>query len=217
MIKENVKRLLASIPEDVIFVAAAKTRTKEEVESAYSAGIRYFGHNYVQEAQAMIPFLDIEVQWHMIGHLQRNKVKDALQMFDLFETLDSVRLAQEFEKRAAQANKTVKVLIEINSGKEDSKSGILPKDVDGLIQAVAGMEHVKVEGLMTMGPFTGDPELSRPYFVKTRRIFERLKGYPSANINMRFLSMGMSNSYQVAIQEGANIIRIGTLIFGERH
>jgi len=204
------------MPEGVILLAAAKTRTLPEVQAAYEGGIRYFGHNYVQEAQDMIEICPFEVKWHLIGHLQRNKAKDAAVLFDMVETLDSIRLAKELENRCAQMEKTMLVLIEINSGKEESKAGVLPGKVEELAEFVSSLEHIRLKGLMTMGPFTGDPEESRPYFVKTREIFERLKDSGLPNVEMRYLSMGMSNSYRVAIEEGANIVRLGTEIFGPR-
>ena len=217
MIRERVKKLLNSIPQDVVVVAAVKKRSVKEVQLAYEAGLRIFGHNYVQEAQDMIGQLGFRAEWHMIGHLQRNKVNAALQLFEVIETVDSPRLAVEIERRAAQMGKEARVLVEINSGCEENKSGVFPENVDALIHAMQEMAHVRVEGLMTMGPLLGDPELARPYYVETRKIYERLKDLPAKNIQMRYLSMGMSNSYQVAIEEGANMIRIGTLIFGERN
>ncbi|HEY59222.1 MAG TPA: YggS family pyridoxal phosphate-dependent enzyme [Anaerolineae bacterium] len=216
MIEKAVEQLLKDIPEYVTVVAAAKTRTVAEVEAAFRAGIRHFGHNYVQEAQAMISQVNFKANWHMIGHLQRNKVNAALHLFNLIETVDSIRLVKEIEKRAAQQEKTIPVLIEINSGREENKSGVLPEQVDELVQAVSAFEHLHLEGLMTMGPRFGDPEESRPYFIETRRIFERLENLNLPNVQMRYLSMGMSNSYRVAIDEGANVIRVGTLIFGSR-
>jgi pyridoxal phosphate enzyme (YggS family) len=216
MIEKAVEQLLRDIPEYVTVVAAAKTRTVAEVEAAFRAGIRNFGHNYVQEAQAMISQVDFKANWHMIGHLQRNKVNAALHLFNLIETVDSIRLAKEIEKRAVQQEKTMPVLIEINSGREENKSGVLPEQVDELVQAVSAFEHLHLEGLMTMGPRFGDPEKSRPYFIETRRIFKRLKNLKLPNVQMRYLSMGMSNSFRVAIDEGANVIRVGTLIFGSR-
>jgi len=216
LIKRNAERLLKEIPEGVILLAAAKTRTLEEVRAASEVGIRTFGHNYVQEAQAMIEQADFQGEWHMIGHLQRNKAGDAVRIFDMVQSLDSVRLANELEKRCEQQGKILPVLIEVNSGEEENKTGIAPDDVDKLVEALRGLSHLRLEGLMTMGPFSGDPELARPYFVKTRKIFESLSGSPADTIAMRYLSIGMSNSYRVAIEEGANMVRIGTQLFGPR-
>jgi hypothetical protein len=216
LIKRNTETLLREIPEGVTLLAAAKTRSVEEVKAAFEAGIRHFGHNYVQEARAMLEGIDFKAEWHLIGHLQRNKAKDAVELFDMVETLDSVRLAEELEKRCTAAGKMVEVLIEVNSGAEEDKTGILPQDLDGLLQLAAGLPHIKLIGLMTMGPLTGDPELSRPYFFKTRRLFEEIQRTNLPGAEMRVLSMGMSGSYRVAIEEGATMVRLGTALFGPR-
>jgi pyridoxal phosphate enzyme (YggS family) len=149
----------------------------------------------------------------MIGHLQRNKVPAAVQMFSMIETVDSVRLAKAMEKRCARLGLSMPVLVEINSGRESSKTGIFPEQVDELVETIAGMGHLNLVGLMTMGPRFGDPEEARPYFQATRETFDRLSSIDHPNVVMRYLSMGMTNSYQVAIEEGANIVRIGTKIF----
>ncbi|NPV39753.1 MAG: YggS family pyridoxal phosphate-dependent enzyme [Anaerolineae bacterium] len=214
LIKRNAEKLLKQIPENVTLLAAAKTRSNEEVQAAFDAGIRCFGHNYVQEAQAMLPGLPFRADWHMIGHLQRNKAGAAVELFDVLETLDSARLARELEKQCARLNKIMPVLIEINSGREENKDGVLPEDVDALAEALREFPHLKLSGFMTMGPLTGDPELSRPYFQTTARIYEQYRLKDDA---IRFLSMGMSHSYKAAIEEGANLVRIGTLLFGPRN
>jgi pyridoxal phosphate enzyme (YggS family) len=152
----------------------------------------------------------------MIGHLQRNKAKKAVKVFDMIETVDSMKLTKEIDKCCGKIHKIMPILIEINSGEETQKAGVLPDDVIGLIQEMSTLKRIKIMGLMTMGPFTGDPEDARPYFVKTREIFEKLKEKNFPNVEMRYLSMGMSNSYRVALEEGANMVRIGTKIFGER-
>ena len=213
-IAASVKRVLETVPPDVIVVAAAKGRTPAEVEAAIQAGITHVGHNYVQEARSMIPALGDSVTWHMIGHLQRNKVKKAMPLFDLVETVDSWRLAEALDRRCAVVGKVMPVLVEINSGREASKTGVLPEDVDDLVQRLSELQHIRVQGLMTMGPRFGDPEQARPYFQATRAAFERLSAWDLPNVTMRYLSMGMSNSYQVAIEEGANVVRIGTKVFG---
>ena len=212
-IKENTERLLKDIPDDVTLLAAAKTRTPEEVRAAWQAGVRCFGHNYVQEAQAMLPQLDFNADWHMIGHLQRNKADLAVGLFDLVETLDSPRLARALDKHCAGQEKVLPVFIEINSGREENKDGALPEDADALVELIGELPHLKLQGLMTMGPLTGDAELARPYFKTTREIFERIR---EENAEVRWLSMGMSHSYRVAIEEGANLVRIGTALFGPR-
>jgi len=216
MIKENVERILAELPEGVQLVAAAKTRTPEEIHQAVEAGLETIGENYVQEAEQAFRVIGNRVQWHMIGHLQRNKVKKAVRIFDLIETVDSMRLAQEIDKSCRKIGKIMPVLIEINSGEETQKAGVMPGDAPALIKEMSALESISVVGLMTMGPFTGDPEDARPCFVKTKEIFEELKQMELPRVEMKHLSMGMSNSYRVALEEGANVVRIGTKIFGPR-
>lgn len=215
-IHRNVAKLLADVAPEITILAACKTRSVAEVEAAFAAGIRYFGHNYVQEAQTMLPRLTFEAEWHMIGHLQRNKTAEAVKIFHMVETVDSLPLAKELEKRCGQQDKYLPILIEINSGYEESKSGVLPEEVDDLVQSINQLPHLRLEGLMTMGPRFGNAEEARPYFRTTRRIFEYLSKQKLSNVNLHILSMGMSNSYQVAIEEGATMIRLGSVIFGER-
>lgn len=215
-IRENVNKILAELPDGVELVAAAKTRTAEEVLEALAAGIEIIGQNYVQEAEAIYPAVGKKARWHFIGHLQKNKVKKAMPLFDMIETVDSVELAQEIDKRCASIGKVMPVLIEVNSGKEPQKSGVLPEKAGELIEAIASLPHIKVMGLMTMGPRFGNPEDSRPYFITTKKLFERIKALAIPNVEMKYLSMGMTNSYPVALEEGANLVRIGTRIFGER-
>ncbi|MGD8985152.1 MAG: YggS family pyridoxal phosphate-dependent enzyme [Desulfobacteraceae bacterium] len=216
MIKEAVKELLAELPEGVHLVGAAKTRTPEEIGEAVGAGLEIIGENYVQEAEKAIQVVGNRAKWHMIGHLQRNKAKKAVRVFDMIETVDSMKLAREIDKCCGKIDKVMPVLIEINSGEEAQKAGVKPDEAIALIKEISALEHIKIVGLMTMGPFTGDPEDARPYFVKTRETFEKLKQMNLPNVEMRYLSMGMSNSYKVALEEGANMVRIGTKIFGER-
>jgi pyridoxal phosphate enzyme (YggS family) len=215
-IVEAAKHLLASIPPDVTVVAAAKTRTPEEVAAVIEAGITHIGQNYVQETRRIIATLGDRATWHMIGHLQRNKAAKAVRLFDMIETLDSVELAEAIDRRCADFGITMPVLIEINSGREPNKTGVLPEAVEAVTTAIARLEHIRVQGMMTMGPAFGDPEDARPYFQSAREVFEQLAALDLPNIEMRYLSMGMSNSYRVAIEEGANLIRIGTALFGAR-
>ena len=215
-IGESIKRIMESIPPGVLLLAAAKTRTLEEVEAAIQAGVTDFGYNYVQEALPIIQTIGNRAKWHMIGHLQQNKVKIAVENFDMIETVDSWRLAQSLDRYCANLQKKMPVLVEVNSGHEVSKTGVLPEAVDELIMQMSSLKYLCVEGLMTMGPRFGDPEDSRPYFKATREVFERIAARNLPNVEMQFLSMGMSNSYQIAIEEGANIVRIGTKLFGER-
>jgi pyridoxal phosphate enzyme (YggS family) len=213
-VEQSARQILDSVPSDVIVVAAAKGRTLPEVDAAIQAGITHIGHNYVQEAQMMVQALTGITTWHMIGHLQRNKAKKAVKIFNVLETVDSLRLAQAVDRHCADIGKVIPVLVEINSGEESNKTGVLPRDVDKLVASLAELQHINVQGLMTMGPRFGNPENARPFFQETRQVFERLSKSNIPNIEMRYLSMGMSNSYRVAIEEGANIVRIGTNIFG---
>lgn len=213
-IEENVSHILETLPPNVTLVAATKSRTLEEVEAAIRAGVTCLGHNYIQEAERMIPTVGHGVQWHMIGHLQRNKAKKAVQLFDMIETVDSWRLAVALDRTCTAVGKVMPVLVEINSGREARKTGVLPEMVDDLVRQLSELPSIQVQGLMTMGPRFGDPENARPYFRATRAAFERLARLNLPNVTMRTLSMGMSNSYQVAIEEGANMVRIGSKIFG---
>jgi pyridoxal phosphate enzyme (YggS family) len=215
-ISENVHRLLNELPPGVQLVAAAKTRTPQEITQAIQAGIKILGENYVQEAEQAHNTIGNLAEWHCIGHLQKNKVRKAVVIFDMIETVDSLELAQEIDKRCQQIGKIMPVLIEVNSGREVRKSGVMPENVIALALSVSTLPHIRLMGLMTMGPAMGDPEDSRPYFVTTRSVFEELKLLQIPNIEMKYLSMGMTNSYRVALQEGANMVRLGTLIFGER-
>ncbi|HOO78269.1 MAG TPA: YggS family pyridoxal phosphate-dependent enzyme [bacterium] len=215
-IADNIRRILEEIPGGVTLAAAAKSRSPAEVEEAIAAGVSVIGQNYLQEAGSVRPLVRAPARWHFIGHLQRRKVRAALELFDMIETLDSLKLAREIDRRAAELGRAMAVLIEVNSGREPQKHGVFPEDAPALLEEVAELPHLRVEGLMTMGPLTGDPEEARPYFVETRRLFERLGERLPGRARMEVLSMGMSNSYPVAVQEGATLIRVGTAIFGPR-
>ena len=216
MIKENVQKILKELPQGVELIAAAKTRTSEEISEAIEAGVKIIGENYLQESLDVFKIIGKRAKYHFIGHLQKNKIRKAVGMFDLIETVDSRETAEEIDKRCRQINKIMPVLIEINSGREKQKFGVFPEIAEELIKNVSSFKNIKVMGLMTMGPRFGDPEDSRPYFIETRKIFEKIKSLNLPNTEMKYLSMGMTNSYKVAIQEGANMVRIGTKIFGER-
>jgi len=215
-IKENVKTLLEELPDGVELVGAAKGRTAREIEEAIDAGLQIIGENYIQETLLVQKSVNKNVEWHFIGHLQRNKVKKAVGIFDMIESLDSLRLAEEIDKRCREIGKVMPVLVEVNSGREEQKFGVLPEDVEELVREVSSLPNIKIMGLMTMGPRFGNPEDSRPYFIKTREIFDKIKRLNLPNVEMRYLSMGMTNSYRIALEEGANMVRIGTKIFGER-
>lgn len=216
MIEENVKKILQELPPGVELMAAAKARTPEEIMQAAQAGVKIIGENYIQEALAAFNAVGHRVQWHFIGHLQRNKVKKAVEIFDMIETVDSPELSKEIDKRCNQCKRIMPVLIEINSGREKQKFGIFPEDAEDFVKEISGLKNIRTEGFMTMGPMFGDPEDARPYFVETKKLFDRIKTLNLPGLEMKYLSMGMTNSYQVAIEEGANIVRIGTKIFGPR-
>jgi hypothetical protein len=222
-IAQNIRSLMESVPRHVLVVAAAKTRTAEEVREAAEAGIKAIGHNYVQEAEAMQVDLGKRrtqesngLRWHLIGHLQRNKAKRAAEIFDMIETLDSLRLARALDRQCAEIGKKMPALIEINSGRESNKTGVDPEETESLVREIAQLDNIKIRGLMTMGPRFGNPEDARPYFRLVRDLFDKLSSADIEGVEMDTLSMGMSNSYHVAIQEGANVVRIGTALFGER-
>ena len=216
MVKENVKSILSELPKGVELVAAAKTRPTQEILEAVEAGIKIIGENYVQEAEAAYKLVGNRAKWHFIGHLQKNKAKKAVKIFDVIETIDSLEITQEIDKACLRENKVMPVLIEVNSGREEQKFGVVPEDIEELIKELSVLKNIKIAGLMTMGPMFGNPEDARPYFVETQKVFEKIKALGIPNVEMKYLSMGMSNSYKVAIEEGANIVRIGSRIFGKR-
>ena len=216
MIKQNVDQILSELPNGVKLVAAAKTRQPGEILEAVEAGVKIVGENYVQEAERAYEVIGNKAKWHFIGHLQKNKVKKAVRIFDMIETVDSAEIAGEIDKRCAQIGKIMLVLIEINSGREEQKAGVFPEEAEQLVKEISTYQNIRIMGLMTMGPRFGNPEDSRPYFVETKKIFKRIKKLNLPNVDMRYLSMGMTNSYKVAMEEGANIVRIGSKIFGER-
>ncbi|MBI4283171.1 MAG: YggS family pyridoxal phosphate-dependent enzyme [Chloroflexi bacterium] len=216
MIRQNITEVLRELPDGVQLVAAGKTRQPSEILKAVEAGVKIIGENYVQEAEKAYALVGNRAKWHFIGHLQRNKTKKAAKLFDMIETVDSVAIARELNERCAQIGKIMPILIEVNSGREKQKSGVLPEAVEPLVAEIAALPNIRVVGLMTMGPRFGNPEDSRPYFVETRRIFDRIKQRNLPNVEMRYLSMGMTNSYQIAIEEGANIVRLGTRLFAAR-
>jgi len=216
IISYNVKKFLKEIPSDITLVVAVKGRTVEEVQEAIESDIKYIGENYLQEAERKYPLIGKVVRWHFIGHIQKRKSKKIVELFDMVETLDSIEIAEELDSASLQFGKVTPVLVEINSGREPQKSGLMPENVESFIKKVSRFRNIKIRGLMTMGPLFGNTEKLRPYFIETRKLFEDIKKKNIQNVEMEFLSMGMSSSYKVAIEEGANIIRIGTLIFGPR-
>lgn len=221
-VAENYRRIREEIPDNVTMVLAGKTRTPEEIEEVIETGATDIGENYVQEAEKMHDSLGEKakkVRWYMIGHLQKNKINKALRIFDVIQTVDSLEKAVAIDKRAQETGQTVSVYLEINIGSEMTKAGVKPEYevIKNLVREISKLEHLSLEGLMTMGPRFGDPEDSRPYFRKTKDVFERIKVLNLPRVKMKVLSMGMSNSYKVAIEEGSNMIRLGTVVFGERN
>lgn len=216
-IKENVEKIKSEIPNDVTLVAATKTRPIREIEEAIESGITIIGENYVQEAEKKYNVLKDKVKFHFVGHLQTNKVKKAVGIFSMLQTVDSLKLAEEIDKRCKAINKIMPVLIEVNVGKEENKTGVLPEDTIWLIKKINNLKNIKIKGLMTMAPYFDNPEKTRPYFKKTKELFDRIKALNTPNVYMEILSMGMSDSYKIAVEEGSNMIRIGTKIFGERY
>ncbi len=205
MIKENIERL--NIPADVKLIAVTKTRTIEEIQEAIKAGVMCVGENKVHEAKQKFPFLQ-NVEKHMIGHLQTNKVKSAVEIFDMIQSVDSVRLAEEIDKRCKAINKVMPVLVEVNIGNEGNKEGIRLEYAKSFINEISQFRNIRAEGLMCVAPFA-EPEKTRPYFKRMKETFDSIG-------NLKWLSMGMSNDYKVAIEEGSNMVRVGTAIFGER-
>jgi pyridoxal phosphate enzyme (YggS family) len=205
-----------SIPQDVTLVAATKGRTVEEILQAVEAGTDVVGENYVQEAVRKYSEIGDRVRWHMIGHLQRNKVRDALKVFESIQSVDSLRLAAEVDKQCGRMGKTLPVLVEVNIAGEQSKYGIKPDELTDLLPQIASHPNLRVNGLMTMEPYSDNPEDSRPYFRHMKQLFDEVKSLHIPNTDMKILSMGMSNSYQVAIEEGSNMVRLGTKLFGPR-
>jgi len=201
--------------EDIVLVAASKTVSPDRIAVAAQAGVADFGENYVQEAQPKIAQIGRGVRWHFVGHLQTNKAKQAVALFDVVQTVDSERLAAELDRRARAAGRRLQVLIEVNTAGEETKFGAAPDDVLRLGEAVAGLDALELKGLMTMGRLGASPEDARPCYALLRRLYERLVAQTSGG-SMTWLSMGMSQDFEVAIEEGSNMVRVGTAIFGPR-
>jgi pyridoxal phosphate enzyme (YggS family) len=200
-------------PKEVKLVAVSKTVDPARIREAIEAGASMLGENYVQEAQKKIEMIGRPVAWHFIGHLQSNKAKVAVQLFDMIHSLDSVHLAQELNRRATQQGQVLKVLIEVNLAREASKFGTDEEKLFTLAKKIKELDHLSLEGLMTMPPFFDSPEESRPYFIELRKWKERVG---KEGIPIEELSMGMSNDFEIAIEEGATYVRVGTAIFGPR-
>jgi pyridoxal phosphate enzyme (YggS family) len=222
-IKENFLRVMERIetaaqrskrdPSEIKLVAVSKTVEAARIKEAIEAGVSILGENYVQEAKRKIEEIGPRVAWHFIGHLQSNKAKYVVYLFDMIHSLDNIPLAEELSRRAEQADRMIKVLIEINLSGEATKFGTDEGEILNLARRILQLSHLSLEGLMTMPPYFDSPEMSRPYYVKLRELKERLvrEGIP-----MKELSMGMSNDFEIAIEEGATYVRVGTAIFGPR-
>ncbi|WKZ32513.1 MAG: YggS family pyridoxal phosphate-dependent enzyme [Thermodesulfobacteriota bacterium] len=201
-------------PGEITVVAVTKMVEAKKVKEAVSAGLRVFGENYVQEAQEKISKVkDKKIKWHFIGHLQKNKAKLAVELFDMIESVDSIELAKELEKRASAP---LDIMIEVNIAREKTKGGVSPDEAVKLARGVSGMANLRLKGLMAIPPFFEDAEMSRPYFAMLRRLAERINKERFPGVFLKDLSMGMSSDFEVAIEEGATIVRIGTAIFGSR-
>ncbi len=215
-IEKNYRKIRSEVPDHVMIVPAAKTRTPDEIRELMDAGITDIGENYVQETEDIQRALGDSakaLRWHLIGHLQTNKINKVLGLFDVIETIDSLKLARAVNQRA----KTVRsVLIEINSGREPQKTGVLPEEAEAVIREIATLDKISVQGLMTMGPRFGDPEDARPYYRATKELSTNIASLNLPGVKMEVLSMGMSNAYRIAIEEGSTLIRPGTVLFGKR-
>jgi pyridoxal phosphate enzyme (YggS family) len=204
-------------PEDVLLIAVTKLHEPDEIEEAIAAGVTDIAENKVQEIQKKFDQIHSPVNWHLIGHLQTNKVKYIIDKVVMIHSVDSVHLAQEIDKRAAAAGRTMDVLLQVNAAHEESKFGLDPKDVPQVFREILdSCPNVKIRGLMHIAPWSEDPEEIRPYFKEVKDLFDTLAAVEHPNADFKYLSMGMSHDFETAIEEGANIIRVGTSIFGER-
>jgi len=201
---------------EVKLVAVSKTQSSERILQLAELGIKDFGENRVQELLEKRPQLPDDITWHMIGHLQTNKVKSIIDKVALIHSVDSFRLAKEIDKQAKSFEKTVDILIEINIAGEESKHGIEPAELSEFLAELAAFKNIMVKGIMCLAPYVENPEENRIYFRKMRQMFVDSEALSANNISMQYLSMGMTNDYEVAIEEGANIVRVGTGIFGAR-
>ena len=219
-IKDRIKRTARACgrdPETIRLVTVSKTVPADRVREAIEAGATILGENYIQEAREKINTLSsYPVSWHFIGHLQTNKAKYAVRLFDLIQTVDTLKLAHELNKQAKKINKIQQILIQVNIGLERTKSGVYAKDAQSLIKDISYLENLSVKGLMTIPPFFNSPKKVRPYFSALRNLRDQIKKENISNASMDELSMGMTGDFEVAIEEGATLVRIGTAIFGKR-
>ena len=226
MLADNLKQVQNNIadacrkagrdPEEVTLVAVSKTKPVEMLQEAYDAGARVFGENKVQEIMDKYDRLPSDIQWHMIGHLQRNKVKYIIDKVAMIHSVDSVRLAQTIKAEAAKKDLVMPILVEVNVAEEESKFGLSTDEVLPFLEEISQYPHIAVKGLMTIAPFVDDAEENREVFVKLKKLSVDIAAKNINNVTMSVLSMGMTGDYQVAVQEGATMVRVGTGIFGER-
>ena len=217
--RENIQKACEKAgrsPQEVTLIAVSKTKPLFMLEEVYEAGARDFGENKVQEILEKHPKMPEDARFHMIGHLQRNKVKQVLPHAVLIHSVDSYRLAEQISQEAGKLGITAKILLEVNVAKEESKFGMMPEDVEEMAGQIAALPHLQIEGLMTIAPFVDDPEKNRPVFRKLYQLSVDIKKKNIDNVNMGVLSMGMTGDYQVAVDEGSTMIRVGTGIFGAR-
>ena len=215
-VKERIERAAQKAgrdPKEIKLVAVSKTVEVARIKEAIEAGVSILGENYVQEAQKKIEALGRPVSWHFIGHLQSNKARYAVRLFDVIHSIDGIPLAEELNRRVEQPDRVIKVMIEVNLSKEATKFGTDEERVLNLAKRIQTLKHLSLEGLMTMPPYFDSPEMSRPYYVALRELKERMT---KEGIPMKELSMGMSNDFEIAIEEGATYVRVGTAIFGAR-
>lgn len=219
-VKEKIKQAAIKAgrnPADIELIAVSKTKPVEMIQEIYNLGIREFGENKVQEITAKSEILPKDIHWHMIGHLQRNKVKTILSKTVLIHSVDSVRLAKTISDEAVKQDIIANILLEVNVANEDTKFGFTPDETEKVLIEIASMPNIFVRGLMTSAPFVDNPEENRQYFRQLKQLCVDLKAKNIDNTSMDFLSMGMTNDYEVAIEEGATHVRVGTAIFGERN
>jgi hypothetical protein len=220
-VKERIKKAAIDCgrePDAIRLVAVSKTMPKDRVREAIKAGADILGENYIQEARDKINALSsYPVSWHFIGHLQSNKAKYAVKLFDMIHTVDSLKLAKELNKQAKKIDKIQKILVQVNISMESTKSGVHEEDAQKLIKEISLFENISIKGLMTMPPFFNNPEEAGPYFSALRALRDNIRDKAIKNVNMQELSMGMTGDFEVAIKEGATLVRIGTAIFGERN
>lgn len=219
-VEENIREACERVgrdPAEVTLIAVSKTKPVEILQEAYDFGTRIFGENKVQEIVEKYEALPKDIHWHMIGHLQRNKVKYIIDKVELIHSVDSVRLAETIEKEAAKKGLTARILLEVNVAEEESKFGLKVDEVEDVIEKISEFSHIKVCGLMTIAPFVENPEENRPYFQRLRKLSVDIGAKKVDNVTMSILSMGMTNDYEVAVEEGATMVRVGTGLFGARN